>query len=284
MIKIYNRQSKKYSIEEQYGQDKLNILYNKKLGRILLKIVINPLFSKIYGFYKKSKLSKKEITKFIKKYNIDLSKYEEKEYKSFNDFFTRKLKTTNNILINKDFISPAESKLLVYKITKKLEVNIKGTNYRIKDLIKEELDEAYKDGNVLVFRLSMDNYHRYCFIDSGTIKKQKKIKGKLHTVSSISKDYEIYKENKRVVNFLKLDNFDEAIVIEVGALLVGDIINYDIKTFKKYDEKGYFNIGGSTIVVITKNNVKIDEDILKNSKNNIETFVNYQEKIGEFIC
>ena len=284
MIKIYNRKTKKYVVEEQYGQNILNFLYNKKIGRILLKIVINPLFSKIYGSYKKSRLSKKEINKFIEKYNINISKYKEKEYKSFNDFFTRKLKTTTSKFIDKDFISPAESRLLVYKITEDLEVNIKGTNYRIKDLIKEELDNSYKNGNVLVFRLSMENYHRYCFIDNGTLIKQKKLKGKLHTVSSISKDYKIYKENKRVINFLKLDNLDEVIVIEVGALLVGDIINYDIKSFKKGDEKGYFNIGGSTIVVITKDKIIIDKDILKNSKENIETFVNYKERIGEIKC
>lgn len=26
----------------------------------------------------------------------------------------------------------------------------------------------YKSGYALVFRLSTDNYHRYCYIDSGT--------------------------------------------------------------------------------------------------------------------
>lgn len=283
MIKIYDRKNKKYITEEQYGEDKLNILYNTKVGRVLLKIVINPIFSKIYGLYKKSSLSKKEINKFIKKYHIDLSLYENKKYKSFNDFFTRKLIKDNKYKAN-DFISPAESKVLVYKITKDLEVNIKGTTYRIKDLIKEELDESYINGNCLVFRLSMDNYHRYCYIENGEVIKQKRIKGQLHTVSSISKDYKIYKENKRVVNFLKLDKLNNIIMIEVGALLVGDIINHDKKYFKKGEEKGYFNIGGSTIVIITKDNVKIDTDILNNSRKNIETLVKYQERIGEIKC
>ena len=82
MIKIYDRQNKKYIEEEQYGGNILNFLYNTTLGRILLKIVLNPITSKIIGTYKKSRFSKKEINKIIKRYKIDMNIFENKEYKS----------------------------------------------------------------------------------------------------------------------------------------------------------------------------------------------------------
>lgn len=40
--------------------------------------------------------------------------------------------------------------------------------------------------------------------------------------------------------------------MEVGALMVGKIVNHDITKFKKGDEKGYFLFGGSTVVIIVE--------------------------------
>ena len=68
--------------------------------------------------------------------------------------------------------------------------------------------------------------------------------------------------------------------IEVGALLVGKIHIYQNRTFSKGDEKGYFELGGSTIVILTDDKIKIDNDIIENSQNNIETKVEYGERIG----
>ena len=286
MINIYDRKNKKLITEEQYASSILNFLYNNVVGRILLKTLILPFISKIYGIYQTSFLSKKHIKGFVKQYQIDESKYEETNYKSFNDFFTRKLKKENLPKKQKNniVISPAESKLLVYKITKDLKVNIKGSTYTLEELTKEKVSKDYINGNCLIFRLSVNNYHRYCHIDNGELIKTKLIKGKLHTVSSISQNYKIYKENKRVVSILKTENLDEIIYIEVGALLVGDIKNYNQEKFKKGEEKGYFNVGGSTIVILTKNNIKIDKDIIKYSNEGIETLLEYGERIGETKC
>ena len=115
MRKVYNRKTNVIEEEEQYGGKYLNFLYNNACGRILLKLIINPVFSKINGVYNKSYLSKGKVKKFIEQYKIDLSEFEKEKYKSFNELFTRKKK---KVLFKKEkniFISPAESKLLVYK-------------------------------------------------------------------------------------------------------------------------------------------------------------------------
>ena len=73
--------------------------------------------------------------------------------------------------------------------------------------------------------------------------------------------------------------------MEVGALLVGKIVNMEKLKFKKGEEKGWFELGGSTILLFfAENTVNIDKDIISNSYKGIETKVKYGERIGEKIC
>ena len=279
-MKVYNRKTKKIEEINTYGQNALIKIYNNKL---LTKIATSKFISNIYGLYNKSFISKKDIKKFIINNNIDMSKYEEKNYKSFDEFFIRKLKKLN---INKEkntLISPCDSKVLVYKIKDNLNVKVKEHNYKLEELFDNENLDEFKNGYVLVFRLSVDNYHRFHYIDDGKTIKRKIIKGKYHTVSDISKKYKIYKENHREYSILQTKNFGKVIYMEVGALLIGKIVNYNLSNFKKGEEKGYFLPGGSTIVLVV-NNVKIDDDIINNSVNNIETKLETGEKIGVKIC
>ena len=159
---------------------------------------ITPIYSKIIAKRKNSKKSIKEIEPFIIKNNIKIDEFEDKKYISFNDFFIRKYKK-ENMHINKEkntLISPAESKLLVYNIEKDLKVKIKGSIYSLFEIVKDnEIEKEFIDGKILIFRLGVNDYHRYISIDDGRLIKTNKIKGKLHTVSSISDKYKIYKEN-----------------------------------------------------------------------------------------
>ena len=257
MTKVYNRKTKKIEEVKHFGKNKLDKIYQIP---ILTKIATSKLISKIYGLYNSTKLSTKKIPKFIKENNIKMSLYEKKEYKSFNDFFIRKIK---KIKIEKGFISPVEGKLLVYKINNNLEVKIKNINYKIEELIDNSID--LKNGYIFIYRLALDNYHRFHYIDDGIRTKRVKIKGRLHTVSSSSNKYKIYKENEREYSILKTKEFGDIIYMEVGALLIGKIINYDLDKFKKGEEKGYFLPGGSTVIIMAKD-IEVDKDILNNSK------------------
>lgn len=282
---IYNRTTKSIDEDIQYGGKYLNFLYNSFLGRTILKFIVNPIFSKIYGKYNDMVISKNKINKFIKKYEININEYEQKEYTSFNDFFIRKKKNTEYAKGKNSFIAPADSKLLVYKITDDMKIKIKQSVYMLEELTLDNADlEQFRNGNCLIFRLSMDDYHRYCYIDDGITEKTKKIKGKLHTVSSISTKHKVYSQNARVCNYMVTNNFGKIIYIEVGALLVGKINNYNKDKYVKGEEKGYFELGGSTIVILTSDKVKIDNDIINYSNKGIETKVKYGERIGELMC
>lgn len=278
----YDRKTKNFVDETEYQKELLHFLYNTACGRFLLKIIIaRPWFSKVRGIYQKSSLSRKNIVPFINKYHVDIDgDYASKHYKNFNDFFIRH----KNINIAPDanvLISPADSKMQIFDITDELILQIKQSKYCVEDLIQDkDIAQFYAGGKCLVFRLAVDDYHRYHFIDDGKIVSKKKIKGELHTVRPIAERYNIFTRNAREVTVLDTINLGRIVYIEVGALLVGKINNHNKTTFQKHEEKGYFEFGGSTIVVLINKNVEFDSDILKANSQGYETKVFAGEKIG----
>lgn len=281
--KIINRSTNE--IIEQKSPKGANFLYKNLFGRIILTIATKKITSKFAGHLMDKKKSTKYIDNFIKDNNIDMSEYPKIEYKSFNDFFSRKIKNGKRKFSGnkKDFCAPCDSKLTVYKIDKNKEFIIKNKKYTLNSILRDEaLSKNYENGYFLVFRLSVDDYHRYSYIDDGKLLKRKEINGKFHTVGPIAFDkYRVYQENQREYEILKTQNFDEIIQMEIGAMMVGKIVNHKLKRFKRGEEKGYFLFGGSTSVIIVKENIlRIDEDILNNSKNNIETKVKQGEKVA----
>ena len=160
-------------------------------------------------------------------------------------------------------------------------LKIKGSKYTIKDLLDDEMSaEYFRGGTCLVFRLTVDDNHRYNFIDSGKRLSTKKIRGELHTVRPISEKYDVYTRNSREVSILDTEELGIVAQIEVGALLVGRIVNHDKASFVKNEEKGYFEYGGSTIVVLLNKKLEIDPDIAAMNENGIETKVKAGEKLG----
>lgn len=263
----------------------LRFLYNTILGRILLLFITKATFSKIATKFLDSNISRILIKPFVKKYKIDTELYIDKKYKSFNDFFKRiKKEEYINIDTNPDsFISPCDCKLSVYKASENT-FKIKGVSYDLELLLKSKfLAQDYKDGYVVVCRLTPDNYHRYCYIDNGYHDANKKIKGNLNTVRPIATTKkDVFITNARSYTVLDTSNFGQVIQIEVGALMVGKIKNnYTNHSFKKGEEKGFFEYGGSTIILLVKNDkVKIDNYLLNNTKNGYETIVSIGDKIG----
>ena len=283
-MQIYNRRLKKYEETSQYGGGLLEILYHHCIGRILLKMVVHPIFSMIYGWYNDTPFSRGRIAPFVNEYHISLEDYEKQDYKNFNEFFTRKIKQDRRPIdmSRSSFVAPADSKLSLYPIEGGNRIHVKGIDYTLAELVGGKIDlKNYEGGQCMVFRLTMDDCHRYVFVDDGRVEKRYSIKGRLHTVSSISKEHKVYRQNSRVVNILETRNFGQILCIEVGALLVGKIVNHPNKTFKKGMEKGYFKLGGSTIILLTKKgSVELEEDILQICGNGTEVKVLMGEKIG----
>ena len=264
----------------------LKKLYGTAAGRCLLKVLTLPIVSKVAGTYMDSPLSKPLIEPFIRKNGIDTSDYIMRDFRSYNQFFTRRIKPEKRPIdrVPDHLISPCDAKLSVYRIDDRSVFRIKDSYYRVNDLLKNDfLARRLEGGYCFIFRLEVDDYHRYCYIDSGNKSDNTFIQGEFHTVNPIAmKRYNIYKRNSREYTVLQTDNFGDVAQIEVGAMLVGRIRNrHGVHTFVRGEEKGKFEFGGSTIVLLFERDaVTPDSDLLKNTANGFETVVKLGEKIG----
>lgn len=272
---------------EESGQDKfLYWMYNNPVGRMLLKVLIKPGVSKAAGWLLNQRCSKILIRPFIQKNHIDMSLYEEKEYSSYNDFFTRQIRKEYRPIEQEEsaLISPCDGKLSVYPVREGSRFRIKNTEYTLESLLRsKKLAEKYQGGYVCVFRLTVDDYHRFCYVDNGRKSGNYQIPGVFHTVNPAANDVcPIYKENTREFSLLKSEHFKTVLMMEVGALMVGRIVNHQEAGYvKKGAEKGTFEFGGSTVILmLQKNAVELEENILQNTRNGYETIVKMGEKIG----
>lgn len=265
----------------------LRFLYNTVPGRLLLKPLVSPAVSKLCGAFLSSGCSACLIQPFIKSANIDISQFERKQYKSYNEFFSRKIRPEARPMDREasHLISPCDSRLTVLPITPDSQFTLKHTPYTLTALLRSrKLAEQYSGGVALIFRLTVEDYHRYCYVSDGYKSRNFRIPGVLHTVNPIANDmYPIYKENAREYSILRTREFHNILMMEVGALLVGKIVNYHEKAqVYRGQEKGYFQFGGSTIVLLLqKDTVQIYPEILLNSAAGIETPVKYGEAVGE---
>lgn len=273
--------------ENSSSQDRiLEKLYGSIGGRMILRPLVSPWFSKFGGKVLDSRISAIVVPGFIRKHRISMKDYEPRYYHSYNDFFTRKIRSEARMIDRKGehFISPCDSRLSVYPIDESSCVTIKHTPYTVASLLNNHtLAQEYQGGYLWVFRLSVEDYHHYIYVDDGNESARVRIPGVFHTVNPVANDvYPIYKKNTREYSVLNSDHFGEVLMMEVGALLVGKIENHPItEGVYRGQEKGKFAFGGSTIVLMTKKNrVLPDEDIRMRSRKGIETRVRMGEKVG----
>ena len=269
----------------------LNFLYNNFFGRIFRDFLNKKFVSKISAIFLDSSLSKYKIKSFIKKYNINSNEFLEntESFKSFNDFFIRKLKKDSRPFdVNPNIIiSPADSKIFVISdISKDTEFFVKNQKFNLLTFLKDDqLAEKYKNGVMLIFRLSPQDYHRYHFPFDCVPSFPVFISGNLDSVNTVvyKSGFQPLYENERQIIKLNKNIFSEVILVCVGAMFVGRIIQTyrpEIE-YKKGDEIGYFQFGGSTLVLLfEKDKIKVKTSFLKNSLQGFETEI----KMGETIC
>ena len=196
-----------------------------------------------------------------------------------------------------------------------LPLEIKGNYYSIEKILKAPCPEFLKGGTLLVFRLSLPDYHRYIFPARGKLLRTKKIKGRLDSVRKEAAHFKAFSENKREISLLELEGMGRILHVEVGAMLVGHIHNHlgfelsfdkavechkekgtechrekgNVQIsgknhlahcFAAGEEKGYFSLGGSTIVELLNDKIVIDEDLFENTNKGLETKLEIGERIG----
>lgn len=282
-MQVWNR--KELIETPEVGSGAMRFAYKNPVGRALTKAILCRSFvSNLYAAWQKSHLSKGKVRKFIAQYHISLDDCSMQEFPNFNSFFTRQRKDYVNQTTENELPAIADSKLTALTIDNNRVFTVKGVPYTTAELLENEtLAEEYAGGTCLIFRLSPDDYHRYVYPDAGTQEKTVAIKGVLHSVNPIAGSLGVYRRNARRYTVLHTAHFGDVVQMEVGALLVGKICNHNEAEggFAELQEKGYFEYGGSTVILLLKKDaVTVDADILKYSAQGIETKV----KIGERIA
>lgn len=262
----------------------VGFLYGTILGRLLLKIIMKCHLDCIAVRFLHSSWSKLIVGRYIKKHDIVVMKEEKKSFQSYRDMFLRERKYVDFDRIPEHLISPCDGWLSVFPIDKHSRFFIKNSLYSIKDFLQNELlEKNYENGICMVFRLCASDYHHYCYIDNGYQGRNYDIPGMLHSVQPIAcEHFPVYVKNKRCWCLMMTDNFGPVVQCEIGALIVGDIVNKrDNCTFSKGSEKGYFDLAGSTIVLLfEKDKVTLKPEIQERLKIQSETRVLQGEWIG----
>jgi phosphatidylserine decarboxylase len=288
---IFNRKTGAAENEVSGNLSGLSFLYNTLPGRAITGILNKKLVSCLYGRYVKSRRSVSKIPDFIEQYKIDISEVSHPvdSFKCLNDFFIRELKPGVRP-VDPDpahLTSPADSRMLIFDLSQKNRLPVKGYWYSLKDLLDDDrLAQEYADGWCFVFRLAPMDYHRYCYIDKGSQEPVKPIRGILHSVNPIALSAvdSLMAKNYRELTVMHTENFGKVLHLEVGAMMVGKIVLHHRgnHNYERGEEKGWFEFGGSTIIQIFKKDAIIpDQDILEHSEQYLETRVHMNECIGQ---
>lgn len=285
--KIEEKVPYKSSLVFLYGNNPLAWFIRPLIGKL-------PFFSRVFGYLQNRPNSAKHIVPFIEKYGIDTTEFRDPvdSYKSFNDFFTRKLKASARTITNGNDVAilPADGRYLAFQdINHEEGIFIKGKKFSLEKLLGDKkLAHKYAQGSMVIARLAPVDYHRFHFPCNCVPSAPKPINGPLYSVNPIAlkKNINILAENKRVITRLKTEHFGTMLFIEVGATYVGTIIQtYEPeKHYAKGDEKGYFSFGGSSLILLFEPfRIQIDQDLLANTHQGFETLGRLGQTLGKAI-
>ncbi len=265
----------------------LRFLYGTVPGRLFLRGLTARPVSRAVGRFMDSRLSRPLIRPFIRKNGICMEDYLPMRYRSFNAFFCRPIRPGLRPVPEEAaaFTAPCDGLLSVYRITDGLVLPVKQSRYTVAELLGDaEKAAAFRDGICLVFRLCVNHYHRYGYVDDGEILEKRFIPGRLHTVRPVALEaFPVFTRNCREITCMRSAHFGLLAQLEVGAMLVGRIENYkgEGMRFRRGEEKGRFLYGGSTVVLLLeKDRVRLEEELFENTAAGLETPVILGQTLG----
>jgi phosphatidylserine decarboxylase len=229
------------------------------------------------------------IRRFAARYQVDMSEAAQPDlgqYASFNDFFTRPLKTgARPIDAEPDsIVCPADGAVSqLGPITGDQVFQAKGHSYSLSDLLASEADaKAFENGHFATIYLSPRDYHRVHMPFAGTLTKSVYVPGDLFSVNTRTAENvpNLFARNERLVAHFDTE-LGPMVVILVGAMIVASIetvwdglepIGNQVRVstpenvqLAKGDEMGRFLLGSTAIVLFGKDVVAWQKDLAAGS-------------------
>lgn len=219
---------------------------------------------------------------FAKTYGVDLSEMDGdlSQFKTFQQFFTRKLKPGARPIANEaDMLpSPADGRFSAFgQLGQGTLIQAKGVEYSLDALLggKEDAD-PYRGGTYAVIYLAPNNYHRVHSPWQGSVVQWRYLPGPLYPVNRMGLDNVpgLFAKNERIVGHCETE-FGRAAMVMVGATCVGhmrvaftDLACNEglppsglqrcnpVLAQQRGDEFGVFEMGSTVVLVFARPDVK----------------------------
>lgn len=286
-ITYIDRQSGRRVREAVYGEAALRLLYGDSWWSRLVGSPLRycasrfPFVSALYGWWQHQSFTAKKVQPFIDAYGVESNEFLDptSSFRSFNDFFIRKLKrSVRPIAPGRDIaVMPADARYLFFpELSSAQLIDVKGKRLDLAQLLQDPvLAKRYEGGSLVMARLCPSDYHRFHFPVDCVPSVSQLINGYLYSVNpvAIQRNIGIFSENRRMLCKLATEAFGEVLYIEVGATNVGSIQETYTPNIPqpKGAEKGYFAFGGSALLILFLPGViRFDEDLLAATREGLE--------------
>jgi phosphatidylserine decarboxylase len=230
---------------------------------------------------------------FIRQYKIDMSEAIEESphaYKTFNDFFTRRLKPELRPLKadEGELAHPVDGAISQAGEIKDGRIfQAKGHDYSLKELLggSEEDAKPFMNGDFATIYLAPKDYHRIHMPCDGVLKKMIYVPGDLYSVNPLTAANvpNLFARNERVVAIFETEVGPMSLVL-VGATIVasigtvwsgtvtpptgGRIQSWSYPTsgpasihLKKGEEMGHFKLGSTVVLTFAKDAIEFDDEL-----------------------
>ena len=289
-ITFFNRYTGQPEQEAIYGERPLRFAYENPIGRGALELIVKrAAFSRWYGNRMDKPASRARIAPFIAQYQLDAAEFADSpdSFRSFNEFFYRKLKLEARPVTTAGVAFPADGRHLGFQNIASIPgVFVKGQHFDLPALVGDtRLAERYREGTLILSRLCPVDYHLFHFPCAATPGTPRLINGPLYSVSPIalSRRLAYLWENKRVITELETETLGRVLLLEIGATNVGSIVQ-TIQAgvpVAQGAEKGYFKFGGSsTITIFEPGRITLAPDLAENSARQRELYARMGDLMG----
>jgi phosphatidylserine decarboxylase len=275
--------------ERVYAAGQLEFLYGNPIGRLLLKhLLVRRTFSWLYGFSKRTPRSRDQITAFIETLGVDTSEIEKpiEAYGSLDEFFSRRLRPGARP-IDPDpnhLLSPSDGRALAWQCLGQGPLVVKAARTTVAEMIGDPAMAAeFSDAAVLLVRLAAADYHRCHFPASGIAHAPQAVGNRLHSVHPIALEAGAPSfTNYRMRTRIDSDAFGPLLIIEVGALTVGSIVQtFAPSRVERGQEKSYFRFGGSALLMLARaDRITFDDDLTRSTAEGMESQVRVGTRVA----
>lgn len=205
--------------------DRLSVLAQYLLPKQALTVLAGSLAGAAAG-----RLTNAAIRLFVKRYSVDLSEAanpDPSSYTTFNEFFTRALRSDARPLADADFVCPVDGAISQFGTIANGQIfQAKGHHYSTTALLggDSELAAGFADGSFATLYLSPRDYHRIHMPVDGRLTRMIHVPGDLFSVNPATARGVpgLFARNERVVCVFEAE-FGRFVLVLVGATIVGSM-------------------------------------------------------------